>query len=235
MHIESIVKKVQQRLYFLRQQRKLNLPQDLLKWFYSTMIESILCTSIPVMVQLSYQIWPQKTTEGSPDCWVPLSPPPKQSPRIVLLQSEQRGWQNHCGPLTSSWYCLVDATELWAPERPDTETVSSLRQSISWTLDNKVEHTFLYIYLFNTHTYLHFKFAHHTCTYINVYFVYGCFFYTILYIVYFLYLYIILCIICVLSCYCHCCSVELLSLKKFFVCANVPAINLFLKTLNQLN
>ncbi len=33
-------------------------------------------------------------------------------------------------------YRLVDATELWAPERPDTETVSSLRQSISWTLDN---------------------------------------------------------------------------------------------------
>ncbi len=33
-------------------------------------------------------------------------------------------------------YRLVDVTELWAPERPDTETVSSLRQSISWTLDN---------------------------------------------------------------------------------------------------
>ncbi len=33
-------------------------------------------------------------------------------------------------------YCLVDGIELWAPERPDTGTVSSLRQSISWTLDN---------------------------------------------------------------------------------------------------
>ncbi len=30
-------------------------------------------------------------------------------------------------------YCLVDATELWAPERPD--TVSFPKQSISWTLD----------------------------------------------------------------------------------------------------
>ncbi len=34
-------------------------------------------------------------------------------------------------------YHLVDATELWAPERPDTETVSFPKQSISWTLDIK--------------------------------------------------------------------------------------------------
>ncbi len=33
-------------------------------------------------------------------------------------------------------YRLVDATELWAPEQPDTGTVSSPKQSISWTLDN---------------------------------------------------------------------------------------------------
>ncbi len=47
-HIESIVKKAQQRLYFLRQLRKFNLPQELLKQFYSTIIESDLCTSITV-------------------------------------------------------------------------------------------------------------------------------------------------------------------------------------------
>ncbi len=47
-HIESIVKKAQQRLYFLRQLRKFNLPQELLKQFYSAIIESILCTSITV-------------------------------------------------------------------------------------------------------------------------------------------------------------------------------------------
>ncbi len=34
-HIESIVKKAQQRLYFFRQLRKFNLPQELLKQFYS--------------------------------------------------------------------------------------------------------------------------------------------------------------------------------------------------------
>ncbi len=47
-HIVSIVKKVQQRLYFLRQLRKFNLPQELLKQFYSAIIESVLCTSITV-------------------------------------------------------------------------------------------------------------------------------------------------------------------------------------------
>ncbi len=46
-HIESIVKKAQQGLYFLRQRRKLNLPQELLKLFYS-ISESVLCTSITV-------------------------------------------------------------------------------------------------------------------------------------------------------------------------------------------
>ncbi len=47
-HIESIVKKAQQRLYFLRQLRKCNLPQELLIQFYSAVIESVLCTSITV-------------------------------------------------------------------------------------------------------------------------------------------------------------------------------------------
>uniref|UniRef100_A0A8C1L0F5 Reverse transcriptase domain-containing protein n=1 Tax=Cyprinus carpio TaxID=7962 RepID=A0A8C1L0F5_CYPCA len=47
-HIESIVKKAQQRLYFLRQLRKFNQPWELLKQFYSAIIESVLCTSITV-------------------------------------------------------------------------------------------------------------------------------------------------------------------------------------------
>ncbi len=37
-HIDSIVKKAQQRLYFLRQLRKFNLPHELLKQFYSAII-----------------------------------------------------------------------------------------------------------------------------------------------------------------------------------------------------
>ncbi|KAL0185762.1 hypothetical protein M9458_017432, partial [Cirrhinus mrigala] len=46
-HIDLIVKKAQQRLYFLRQLRKFNMPKELLKQFYSA-IESVLCTSITV-------------------------------------------------------------------------------------------------------------------------------------------------------------------------------------------
>ncbi|XP_051580992.1 uncharacterized protein LOC127456506 isoform X1 [Myxocyprinus asiaticus] len=47
-HIDSTAKKAQQRLYFLRQLRKFNLPQALLIQFYSAVIESVLCTSITV-------------------------------------------------------------------------------------------------------------------------------------------------------------------------------------------
>ncbi len=46
--IDSIVKKAQQRLTFLHQLRKFNLHQELLKQFYSAILESILCTSITV-------------------------------------------------------------------------------------------------------------------------------------------------------------------------------------------
>ncbi|KAL0148310.1 hypothetical protein M9458_056372 [Cirrhinus mrigala] len=47
-HIDSIAKKPQQRLHFLRQLRKFNLPQELLKQFYTAVIESVLCTSVTV-------------------------------------------------------------------------------------------------------------------------------------------------------------------------------------------
>ncbi|KAK3542626.1 hypothetical protein QTP86_031337, partial [Hemibagrus guttatus] len=47
-HIDSIIKKAQQRFYFLRQLRKFNLPQELLTHFYSAIIEPVLCTSITV-------------------------------------------------------------------------------------------------------------------------------------------------------------------------------------------
>ncbi len=50
------------------------------------------------LVQLSYHIWPQKTTEGSPDCWANHWYIPPHSPRTVLIQREQKDWQNHSGP-----------------------------------------------------------------------------------------------------------------------------------------
>uniref|UniRef100_A0A8C5GZH2 Reverse transcriptase domain-containing protein n=1 Tax=Gouania willdenowi TaxID=441366 RepID=A0A8C5GZH2_GOUWI len=47
-HIDSTRKKAQQRMYFLRQLRKFNLPQELLIMFYTSIIQSVLCTSITV-------------------------------------------------------------------------------------------------------------------------------------------------------------------------------------------
>ncbi len=61
--------------------------------------------------------------------------------------------------LSLNCYRLVDATELWAPEWP--ETVSFPKQSISWTLYIKHgTHNIIIHYLLITHTYFHFKFAH---------------------------------------------------------------------------
>ncbi|KAI3355997.1 hypothetical protein L3Q82_017268, partial [Scortum barcoo] len=47
-NIDAIRKKAQQRMYFLRQLRKFNLPQELLIQFYTAIIQSVLCTSITV-------------------------------------------------------------------------------------------------------------------------------------------------------------------------------------------
>ncbi len=78
---------------------------------------------------------------------------PSHSPGTVLIQSEQKGCLNHSGPFTSKHtpslnrYHLVDATKLWVPERPDTGTVSSLKQSISWTLENSYSAHTLYTFI----------------------------------------------------------------------------------------
>ncbi len=76
----------------------------------------LLCHPLHVnncLVQLSYQIRPQKTSEGSSDCWANQWYNPPQSPRTVLIQSERQGWKNHSGPLTSSTLPLWTVT-VWA-------------------------------------------------------------------------------------------------------------------------
>ncbi|KAI5102804.1 gastrula zinc finger protein XlCGF28.1-like [Silurus meridionalis] len=47
-NINSILKKAQQRIYFLRQLRKYSLSQELLIQFYTAVIESVLCSSITI-------------------------------------------------------------------------------------------------------------------------------------------------------------------------------------------
>ncbi|KAL7885902.1 hypothetical protein AOLI_G00061970 [Acnodon oligacanthus] len=44
----SIIKRAQQRTYFLRQLRKFNLPQELMARFYTAIIESVITTFITV-------------------------------------------------------------------------------------------------------------------------------------------------------------------------------------------
>ncbi len=139
-HIESIVKKAQQRLYFLRQLRKFNLPMELLKQFYSAIIESVLCTSITV--------WFSSATKSD-------------------LRRLRRVVPSHPAHSLFDCYRLVDATELWAPDRPATETVSSLKLSISWTLDNNVEHTTLLYIIFLTHILIYISKLHISYLYIH--------------------------------------------------------------------
>ncbi|XP_037394180.1 uncharacterized protein LOC119263444 [Pygocentrus nattereri] len=47
-NISSIIKRALQRMCFLRQLRKFNLPQELMVWFCTAIIESIITTSITV-------------------------------------------------------------------------------------------------------------------------------------------------------------------------------------------
>ncbi len=174
-HIESMMKKAQQRLYFLHQLRTFNLPQDLLIQFYSAIIESVLCTSITV--------WFSSATKSdlrrlvSPDCWANHWYNPPHSSRTVLIQSEQKGWQNHSGPLTSNtlpvWTVTIWST-LQSSEHQNDQTqklfLSPSNPSHEHLTLNMEHTTLLYNYLFTTHTYflisnVHMSDLTHNCLY----------------------------------------------------------------------
>ncbi len=196
--------------------------------FYSAIIESVLCTSITVWFSSATKSDLRRlrrvvrTAERIIGTTLPtlqelyLSRVSKRAGKITLDPSHPAHslfelFQSSL-PKAPSLNCLVDATELWAPERPDTGTVSSLRQSISWTLDIKHgTHNTIYI-IYSSHI-LIFSFqicTYQTCTHIIVYIIYCVF--AILYIAY-LYICILffyyLCPVLLLS---FCCTVELLSL-----------------------
>ncbi len=134
IHIDSSVKKAQQRLYFLRQLRKFNLPQELLIQFYSSIIESVLCTSINVWFSSATKSDLRRlqrvvrTDEQIIGTTLPtlqelyLSRVSKRADKITLDPSH---------PAHSLFELLPSGRCYRAPERPDTGTVSSLRQSIS--------------------------------------------------------------------------------------------------------
>ncbi len=129
-HID-IVKKAQQRLYFLHQLREFNLPQELLKQFYSAVIESVLFTSVTLWFgsatksdvrRLQRMVRPAERIIGAP---LPTlqelytSRLRKRAQKITLVPSHL----NFCH--------LVGATEHRTQGQPDTRTVSFTRQSTS--------------------------------------------------------------------------------------------------------
>ncbi len=163
------------------------------------------------LVQLSYWIWPQKTTEGSPDCWANYWYNPPHSPRTVLIQSEQKGWQNHSGPLTSSTLPLWTAA-VWSTLQSSEHQKDQTQEQFLPSGSPSHEHTTLLYIIYSPHILIFsFQFCtYQTCTHIIVYIIYCVF--AILYIAY-LYICILLfyylCLVLSLS---FCCTVELLSL-----------------------
>ncbi len=130
-------------------------------------------------------------------------------------------WTHHI-PHTPSlnYYRRVDAAELWAPERPGTETVSFPKQSIPSTLDIKrgTHNTIIQLFIHHTCLFCYLKICTCQTSHIIV-----CIVYCILCFCTLPILYIIIFIICVLS-YC-CLSVALWSFcryNKFLVCVNMP-------------
>ncbi len=169
------------------------------------------------LVQLGYQIWPQKTTESRPDCWANHWYNPPHSPRTVLIQRLSNctypKWAK--GLAKSLWTPDISTLPLW------TVTVWSTLQSSEHQNDQtqkqflppsnpshehltlNMEHTtLLYNYLFTTHTFFfHFKFARQT-SHIIV-----CIVYCVFAIFYIAYLYIVLllsvsCLVAVILLHC---------------------------------
>ncbi len=97
-----------------RQLRKFNQPQELLKQFYSAIIETVLCTSITVWFSSATKSELRRLQRVIQTCWAKHWYNPPHSPRTELIQSEQKSLQNHSGPLTSSTLLLWTVT-VWSP------------------------------------------------------------------------------------------------------------------------
>ncbi len=154
------------------------------------------------LVQLNYQIWPQKTTGGSPDCWVNHWYNPPHYPRNVLIQSEQKSWQNNSGTLTSStlplWTANIWSTLQSSQHQNDQAQKQFLPSgnpshenlTVMWNTQHK---TLLYI-IYSSHILIYILNLHIIPTYIIVYIIY-CIFCT-LPILYICILFFLLCVSC---------------------------------------
>ncbi len=84
---------------------------------------------------------------------------PPHSLRTVLIQSEQKGWKNHSGPLTSSTLPLWTVT-VWSTLQSSEHQNDKTQEQFLSTTNSSHEHltilnmehtTLLYNYLFTTH------------------------------------------------------------------------------------
>ncbi len=179
-----------------------------------------------------------KTTEGSPDCWANRWYNPPYSPRTVLIQSEQKGWQNHSGSLTSStlplWTAAVWSTlqssehqndqtqeQFLPPSNPSHEHLTltwNTQHYFTTILQLFIHHTYIYniFYLiFFSISNLHVRPVH---TWLSV-------LHSVFAILYIAYLYICIlffCCLCPVPLLSFCCTVELCHYNKFLVCVNIP-------------
>ncbi len=116
-HIGSIVKKAQQRLYFLLQLRKLNLPQELLIEFYSAIIKSIICTSITVWLNSATKSDLSRLQSVVRTAERIIGTPLPTLQELYLSRVSKRAGKITLDPhiqhtLSLNRYHLVDATEL---------------------------------------------------------------------------------------------------------------------------
>ncbi len=99
----------------LHQLRKFNLAQELLKQFYSAIIESVLCTPITVWFSSATKsdLRRLRGVVRTADRIIGTTLPNLQG---LFFQSEKSLWTPHVQHIPSlNCYHLVDATELWAP------------------------------------------------------------------------------------------------------------------------
>ncbi len=140
-YIDSIAKKAQQRLYFLRQLRKFNLPQELL---ISSTLPSSSLSCVHITVWFGSAI-PKQTPEDYNGqagllrgLLVPLCQASKNfTPPECGKWSRKSLWTAHTQLTLSLNGCpLGGATEHWAPKQPDTRTVFTPRPYPTWTIHN---------------------------------------------------------------------------------------------------
>ncbi len=132
--------KGQQRLYFPRQLRKFNLPQELLKQFYSAIIESVLCSSITVWFGSATKTDIKRLQRTVRTAERIIGAPLPSLQRTLHSRVRKRAKKVTLDPHTqltlSLNYCpLAGATALRAPKQPDKRTFSP-RAVSPWTTHN---------------------------------------------------------------------------------------------------